>query len=712
MRDGETVAVAVEDRSQVGAARRVAMSVAAEAGLGESVRSDVGIVATEAATNIVLHAGKGELLVRRLEGARGPGVELLCVDRGPGMPDVEACLQDGVSGKGTMGNGFGAMRRLANAFSIFSAPGKGTALVCRFWSRSSAAGNGNAPAVSGLAVPVRGETACGDAWTTVDATTGTAIMLADGLGHGPLAADASHAAVRIFREQAAIHPGRAIDLMHAGLRSTRGAAVSVAVVDRHRREIRYAGIGNISGAIVSEQGMRSLVSHNGTVGHQIRKVQEFVYPWSHGALLVLHSDGARHALEAGSVPRSVSRGSRHHRRHSVSRSRPPAGRLERRRMPSHRGGGGMNTPLLRIQLRRGEDVVLARRRTRQIAEHLGFDGQDQVRLATVVSELARNAVQYALGGWIQFELVTDGEPHLLIRVEDHGPGIPHLDQILDGRYQSTTGLGIGLIGARRFTDRFAIDTTPDQGTSVQVGKLLPPGRVLKPVSVAELTRTLAAVRADDSLDELEIRNQELVRALVTLAEQQAETERLNAELAETNRGVLALYAELDDRAAELARVSQLKSAFLSGITHELRTPLNSILNMTRILLGRMDGELTGEQDIQVNLIQKAAITLTDMVADLLDLARIEAGKTEIRLVAFTVSDIFGSAPRHVPAAAHVGCGLARLRDAGARDDPHDRRGQAVADPPQPDLQRDQVHRAGRDQGLGGGGTGGHRGLLP
>jgi signal transduction histidine kinase len=302
----------------------------------------------------------------------------------------------------------------------------------------------------------------------------------------------------------------------------------------------------------------------------------------------------------------------------------------------------MNTPLLRIQLRRGEDVVLARRRTRQIAEHFGFDGQDQVRLATVVSELARNAVQYARGGWIQFELVTDGEPHLLIRVEDHGPGIPHLDQILDGRYQSSTGLGIGLIGARRLTDRFAIDTTPGQGTSVQVGKLLPPGRAPKPVSVAELTRTLAAVRADDSLDELEVRNQELVRALATLAEQQAETDRLNAELAETNRGVLALYAELDDRAAELARVSQLKSAFLSGITHELRTPLNAILNMTRILLGRMDGELTGEQDLQVNLIQKAAVTLTDMVADLLDLARIEAGKTEVRLVAFTVSDIFGA----------------------------------------------------------------------
>ncbi len=150
-------------------------------------------------------------------------------------------------------------------------------------------------------------------------------MLADGLGHGPLAADASHAAVRIFREQVAIHPERIIDLMHAGLRSTRGAAVSVAVVDRHRREIRYAGIGNISGVIVSEQGMRSLVSHNGTVGHQMRKVQEFVYPWSHGALLVLHSDGVATHWKLEQYPGLYPRGSRHHRRHSCIAITPARG---------------------------------------------------------------------------------------------------------------------------------------------------------------------------------------------------------------------------------------------------------------------------------------------------------------------------------------------------------------------------------------------------
>jgi signal transduction histidine kinase len=302
----------------------------------------------------------------------------------------------------------------------------------------------------------------------------------------------------------------------------------------------------------------------------------------------------------------------------------------------------MNTPLFRIQLRRGEDVVLARRRTRQIAEHLGLDAQEQVRLATAVSEVARNAVQYAGGGWVQFELDSGRESLLVVRVTDEGPGIPHLDQVLGGTYRSSTGLGVGLAGARRLVDRFGIEAPTGEGTSVELGKALPVGRRAPAVPVAELVRRLAAVRPEDAAAELEMHNQELVRVLATLAERQAETDRLNAELNETNRGVLALYAELDDRAAELARVSQLKSAFLSGITHELRTPLNSILNMTRILLARMDGDLTAEQELQVTLIQRAATTLTDLVADLLDLARIEAGKTEVRLVSFTISDLFGT----------------------------------------------------------------------
>lgn len=285
-----TVAVVVEDSSQIGEARRLAMRLAAEAGFDESARSDIGIVATEAATNVVRHAGRGEVLITAVNGPTGAGLELVCVDHGPGMSDVDAAMRDGFSSRGTMGGGFGGMRRLADDFSIYSAPGVGTALVCRFWSRGGP-GLADGALWAGLAVPVPGESECGDAWSIVHRDFGTALLLADGLGHGASAAKAAETAVRIFREQASFEPERVLGVLPAGLRSTRGAAAAVALIDGQRREIRYAGIGNISAAIFTGEGTRSLVSHNGTLGVQMRKAQEFVYPWSSGSLLVAHSDG-------------------------------------------------------------------------------------------------------------------------------------------------------------------------------------------------------------------------------------------------------------------------------------------------------------------------------------------------------------------------------------------------------------------------------------
>ena len=286
-----TAAVAVEDRSQIGEARRVAVRLAHEAGFGEGARSDIGIVVTEAATNVVRHAGRGQVLVTPVDGARGAGLELVCVDHGPGMQDVQACLKDGYSSAGTIGGGFGAMRRLADEFSVYSAAGVGTALVCRFWREPGASGPGGGMGVAGVAVPVQGESVCGDAWTVVAGPAGAGLLVADGLGHGAAAADAAGTAVRIFRAMPPAQPERALAILHAGMRSTRGAAVAVAFLDTERREVRYAGVGNISATIVSGDGTRSLVSHNGTVGHQMRKAQEFVYPWPARALLVVHSDG-------------------------------------------------------------------------------------------------------------------------------------------------------------------------------------------------------------------------------------------------------------------------------------------------------------------------------------------------------------------------------------------------------------------------------------
>ncbi|HUR93793.1 MAG TPA: ATP-binding protein [Gemmatimonadales bacterium] len=301
----------------------------------------------------------------------------------------------------------------------------------------------------------------------------------------------------------------------------------------------------------------------------------------------------------------------------------------------------MIPPILTAELRYEHDVVLARQRARQIARLLGFDGQEQIRIATAVSEVARNAYQYAGGGKVVFALAAD-PPRLDITVRDSGPGIARLQEILDGRYYSRTGMGLGLLGARRLSDRFDVRSAPDSGTVVVLGKLLPRTASPDPDTVARLSGELSRLAPHDPLSETREQNQELLRALDEVRERQAEVERLNQELSETNRGVLALYAELDEKAADLARASELKSRFLSNISHELRTPLNAILNITGLLLERVDGPLLDEQDKQVRFVRGAATTLSEMVNDLLDLARIEAGRSVVRPTAFSAVDLFAA----------------------------------------------------------------------
>jgi signal transduction histidine kinase len=298
--------------------------------------------------------------------------------------------------------------------------------------------------------------------------------------------------------------------------------------------------------------------------------------------------------------------------------------------------------ILRTDIRDEQDLVLVRQRARQVARLLKLDALDQIRVATAASEIARNAYQYAGGGRVTFELAAQ-PPMLLVRIADAGPGIGHLDEVLSGRYHSETGLGLGIVGARRLSDTFEITSTPAGGTTVVLGKRLPPrAPPVTPELLATLGRELAQQRRDDPLVETREQNRELMRTLQEARERQIEVERLNQELAETNRGVLALYAELDERARDLARASELKSKFLSNMSHELRTPLNSILNISRLLLDHLDGPLTAEQERQVRFVQEAATTLTEMVNDLLDLAKIEAGRTEVRVSTFTATELFGA----------------------------------------------------------------------
>ena len=304
----------------------------------------------------------------------------------------------------------------------------------------------------------------------------------------------------------------------------------------------------------------------------------------------------------------------------------------------------MPKALVTLAIRHEQDVVIARQRAREIARLVGFEGQDQTRIATAVSEIVRNAFRYAKGGKVEFAVEGASAPQLLlIRVRDQGPGIPNLPLVMSGQYQSSTGMGVGIIGAHRLMDKVEIDTRPGVGTDVLLTKILPArAPLINQEQFGRITAQLSTSMSGDPLVELQEQNRELVRVLGELRERQDELMNLNRELEDTNRGVVALYAELDEKADHLRRADEMKSRFLSNMSHEFRTPLNSIRALSRLLLDRIDGELTLEQEKQVGFISKASDDLTALVDDLLDLAKIEAGKTEVRPVEFSVANLFSA----------------------------------------------------------------------
>jgi len=300
-----------------------------------------------------------------------------------------------------------------------------------------------------------------------------------------------------------------------------------------------------------------------------------------------------------------------------------------------------NRRIIVLALQTEEDIVVARQRARQIAAALGFDNQDQARVATSVSEIARNAVTYAKDGQIEFALDESAPQQALsIMIKDRGPGIRNLQTILDGSYRSRTGLGKGLIGARRLMDRFDVQTG-DKGTTVTLAKTRP--RHARPLSPKQLSAVANLLSQPSSPhEELRQQNRELLQSLEDLNARGDELQQLTSELESTNRGVVALHSELETTAQELRRASELKTRFLSNMSHEFRTPLNSILALTRLLLDRVDGELSEEQVKQVRFIVGAASGLMELVDDLLDIAKVEAGKLDVHPAKFGVHELFGA----------------------------------------------------------------------
>jgi anti-sigma regulatory factor (Ser/Thr protein kinase) len=302
------IALDVHETSQVGAARREAMQLARSAGLDEGDAGRAGLIATELATNLCRHARSGQLLLRHVADPSGvaAGVEIVAIDRGPGMADVERCLADGYSSGATPGTGLGAIRRAASEFDIHSSCPNGTVLAVRVTPRSAPAA-ARALAWGAVSVAIRGESICGDAFAVVDRGDDVAFLVADGLGHGPLAADAARLAVEVLHAAGDAPPMRILELAHQRMRGTRGAAVAIGTVARTTGAMRYAAVGNISARILDADGSRSLISWNGTVGVQMAKPKEVEAALPPGALLVVHSDGLVSRWDLAKEPRLLRR---------------------------------------------------------------------------------------------------------------------------------------------------------------------------------------------------------------------------------------------------------------------------------------------------------------------------------------------------------------------------------------------------------------------
>jgi anti-sigma regulatory factor (Ser/Thr protein kinase) len=283
--------LSVNDPSQPSAARLIVREIAGRAGFVEEDRHRAGIVVTELATNLVKHAVGGEVLVRLVNGKAGGEVEILAIDRGPGMVDVAACLADGHSTAGSPGTGLGAAQRLADDFEVHSQRGRGTVVVARLRARRRAAEPPALMEFGGVSVAKNGETVCGDAWQVQPSVDGALMMVADGLGHGIYAFEASIAAIgAVDPRQPRSLPER-LQQIHDALRHTRGAAVALAEVKVRAGIVTCAGVGNITGTIVQAGTIRHTVSANGTLGHQSPRFREYSYPWDAGALFVMTSDG-------------------------------------------------------------------------------------------------------------------------------------------------------------------------------------------------------------------------------------------------------------------------------------------------------------------------------------------------------------------------------------------------------------------------------------
>lgn len=284
----------LDDSSSVAVVRRAGNALARELQFDETLAGQLALLVTEAATNIIKHAGHGAILLRGLHhhhaGHAVSGIEVIAIDKGPGIANLHTQMEDGNSTTGTYGIGLGALKRLSHEFDVYTQSGQGTALWMVIWKDSQQAPKSDWE-VGAICLPIQGEEVCGDNWAIVACEGALTLMVVDGLGHGPEAALAANAAVTVAHQHANQLPSVIMQRAHVALQGTRGAAVAISRIDLDNSQLKFAGIGNISVCMFHADKRRHLVSHNGIIGSNMRKLQEFSEPWEPDALLIAHSDG-------------------------------------------------------------------------------------------------------------------------------------------------------------------------------------------------------------------------------------------------------------------------------------------------------------------------------------------------------------------------------------------------------------------------------------
>jgi anti-sigma regulatory factor (Ser/Thr protein kinase) len=288
----------VEDVSAVTACRNAALGLADRLRFPAARADQLALAVTEAASNLHKHASEGSLWLGVNRDGEPPGIDLVTIDAGPGLPDVAAALRDGHSTAGTLGIGLGAIQRLADSAGLYSIPGHGTALAARFFPPGA-----SFPAIprwAGLIRPITGETECGDAYAAACTSDTITAILCDGLGHGPLAAAAAAEGVSAFLEDPAGDPAVLAGRVHRRMAGTRGGAVGI--VRLGGGVARYCGLGNIAASVLGQGRRKNMVSVPGIAGHQARTIRQFDYELPPGAAVILHSDGISARWEAAALP--------------------------------------------------------------------------------------------------------------------------------------------------------------------------------------------------------------------------------------------------------------------------------------------------------------------------------------------------------------------------------------------------------------------------